>query len=126
MAGLLMQNTPGDRQEIRRMLSALSPLDRLAFLCDCCLRLNVPGTMASARNMPLKAARRCDAADARVTDMVYADLLFAATQHNLDLDAAVTRLAGYVARPAALRESATVRRAVADALAVSRRCQSPA
>lgn len=116
MAGLLVQNTGGDRKEIRRMLHALSPIDRLRFLCECCTRIGQPGVMASARNMPIREARRDDGADARVTDAVYCDLLYHATQYGVDLDEVVSRLAGHVARPAGLRENPSLRRPLAFAL----------
>ncbi len=116
MAGLLIQNTAGDRKEIRRMLTALSPMDRLRFLCECAVILNNPRAGASARNMPLKEARRCDRADERVTDAIYMDILYMATQYGLDLDAVVNRLAAHVSRPAGLRENPSVQKALDDAL----------
>ena len=116
MPGLLVQNTPGDRKEIRAMLHALSPLDRLRFLCECCVRLNKPGVAASAKNMPIREASRDDGADARVTDAVYCDLIYHATQYGADLDEVVNRLAAHVARPAGLRENTSLRRPLAFAL----------
>jgi hypothetical protein len=118
MPSLLHASTAGDRREIRSLLSRLAPLDRVRFLCACCLEVNRPGLTVSARNMPLDKARVDDAADAWVTRMVYADLLMFANCYGLDLDAAVTRLAGYAARPAGLRENPKVARLLRDALKV--------
>lgn len=102
------------------MLSALDPLDRVRFLCECSLHVTAPNMAVSARNMPLAMARRDDRADERVTRMVYADLLMMANCYDLDLDAAVNRLAGYASRPAALRANPKVGRLLADALKVGR------
>lgn len=117
---LLITSTREDRQDIRRMLSALEPLDRLRFLCEYVATINKPGMMASARNMPIAEAYRCDRADARVTDAIYMDLIVMASDRQADLDAAVNRLAGYVSRPAALRENRSLDRPLAEALRVGR------
>jgi hypothetical protein len=118
MPSLLHASTAGDRREIRSLLSALPPLDRVRFLCECCLFVDAPNVTVSARNMPLDKARADDAADEWVTRMVYADLIQFANSYRLDLDAALTRLAGYAARPAALRENPKVARLLRDALKV--------
>ncbi len=102
------------------MLSALTPLDRVRFLCECATHVTAPGLAVSARNMPLRQARTDDRADEWVTRMVYADLLMFASQFDLDLEAAVTRLAGYASRPEGLRGNPKVNRLLADALRVGR------
>jgi len=125
MPSLLVQNTAGDRKEIRSMLRRLTPDDRLRFLCECCVLLDRPGVMASARNLPLDLARRDSSADERVTDGVYCDLVFLAAQHGLDLDAAFTRLSAYASRPSGLRANPSVCRAFAAARAVGRAVHRP-
>lgn len=118
MAGLLLTSTPGDRQELRRMLHALSPLDRVRFLCECGVVANKPGLVVSAHGYPLDRARSDDAADEWVTRKVYADLLMLASQFGVDLDAAADRLAGHVTRPAGLRENKALVKPLRDALRV--------
>jgi hypothetical protein len=58
--------------------------------------------------------------DDRVTDAIYMDLIVMASDRQADLDAAVNRLAGYVSRPAALRENRSLDRPLAEALRVGR------
>jgi hypothetical protein len=112
--GLLQANTPGDRKEIRDMLSALSPMDRLRFVCDCLVRVDKT-LYPVLSGYPVNAARHCDRADSRVTAAAYCDLIYLAAQHGMDLDETIDRLAEYVSRPSALRENPSIRRLLADA-----------
>lgn len=107
--GLLQTSTPGDRRDVRDLLSALSPLDRVRFVCECMAGLD-PTLFPVLSGYPVGEARRCDRADGRVTAAAYCDLIYLAAQYGLDLDAAVNRLAAHVARPAGLRENPSVRR----------------
>lgn len=125
MSGLLLTSTIGDRKELRALLHRLPPLDRLRFLCECFGHIDAPHSCPSARNMPLAKARTDSSADAWVTRCVYLDLLMLASQFSLDLDAAAHRLAGFVRRPAGLRECPATATRLARALAVGRAVGSP-
>ena len=103
---ILAIDTLDDRREVWHLLHRLPPARRVAFLADCCRR--VPGNARGHRPTPsarmaptVAAAARCDAADHRLTTLVYTDLLVLSSQWGLDLAAAAVRLEGWVRRPAA-------------------------
>lgn len=90
MSSLLQSSTLGDRKEIWGMLHRLPPLDRLRFLCEYVATIDRHGkSMASARNMPIREAYRCDEADVRVTNAIYLDIILFASDCKANLDAAV-------------------------------------
>lgn len=93
---LLTMDTRDDRVELWHLLHRLSPRRRVSFLAWCCGKVRRPdgaGPVASSRMAPaVESSYRCDAADVRLTNEVYGDVLVCAAQWGLDLAAAAAEL----------------------------------
>lgn len=94
---LLLLDTRDDRRELVVLLAKLSPAARVAFLGWCCSRCAGPNGTRPAPSVlrmgeTIKMAYRCDRADNRLVNEVYADLLLLASQWGLDLAAAAAEL----------------------------------
>jgi len=98
-APLLLLDTLSDRREIWSLLHRLSPARRLAFLWWVCKAASKPGA-----NCPepvpemreyVRQAMRCDRADERLTNMVYADTWAVANQYDFDMGRGAVALERY-------------------------------
>jgi hypothetical protein len=100
---LLACETLDDRREIHRMLHRLPPVERVRFLDRVAKRIRVPnseglGASWFRMNATIKEAYRCDRADLRLTNEVYADCVGLAVQWDVDLLAVAVELEQLVRR----------------------------
>lgn len=95
---LLVLDTKCDRTEVRTLLDKLPPRERVAFLNWACGQAagrqngSLPEPVSFGYGEVVKAAYRCDEADARLTRMVYMDILHLFTSYSLDADATARAL----------------------------------
>lgn len=95
-------DTRDDRLEIHRLLHALAPRRRVAFLkyaCTQCPPTNMdklPVPVVSGWVVTLEQAYRCDRADLILTNSIYTDLLQLFATWNLDVSATVLTLREWV------------------------------
>jgi hypothetical protein len=96
MSGLIVYDNLDDRREIWHLLHKLSPKFRFQFLDRCCqlvfqIKLaqgvNIGEMRASELRMrdTIKASRKCDQADNRLTSEIYWDILSLASPWSVDL-----------------------------------------
>lgn len=94
-SSLLSIDTKCDRVEIGRLLSHLAPADRIAFLRWCITQLpkgKLPPPVPYGYREPLAQAHRSDEYDARLTRMVYCDLLSLLSTYHMDASVLVLEL----------------------------------
>lgn len=93
----LVMDTLDDRREIHRLLSALSPRERVAYLHWCCKQVYMPNTRInptpSVRMLPrVSDAQRSGLYEDRLTMEIYFDWWRLANSYKLDVRKAAEEL----------------------------------
>lgn len=101
---VLQLDTADDRREVWRLLHRLPPRDRVRFLAAACALVpqgkgKLPVPVVTGLRDTIDRAYRCDRADERLTNEVYADALALMNQWGLDPAATVLLLTEWVRRP---------------------------
>ena len=99
-------DTVDDRREIWHLLHKMPPLRRVLFLQRVCatIRLKDPhgnGPVPMGFAEKVADAERCERGNERLTNAVYADVIAAANQYDLDLVKLACELEQLVKRPRA-------------------------
>lgn len=94
---LIQHNTLDDRRELHTLLGRLPPARRVAFVADCCARSVLPHSRVRPFVDPhtyalAERAVRDDAADTRLSLVLYQDLWLLSSNFDFDLSAALDRL----------------------------------
>lgn len=111
----VLDDTLDSRREVWHLLHRMHPRRRFAYLNRCCEACkdglgNGLFPLPSMRQM-VREAERCDRADDRLTNAVYADLVQLSANRGLDLLAVALELEQLAKGHAAAPRSAALRRA---------------
>lgn len=104
-AQLLVLDTRDDRTEVWHLLHRLPPRDRVRFLVHACGMCpasaagHIPAPLVWDMRTTAEQAYRCDRADVRLTNEVFADLLTCFAQWHLDAARTALALTEWVRRP---------------------------
>lgn len=97
MNTFMPHNNADDRTEIHRLLTKLSPWERVRFAAWCCRQATLKGSavnpaVARSTKETAQLATKDDSADAKLSMDIFLDLYHLSAHYNFDLDTALTEL----------------------------------